>query len=425
MRRRLALLVAATASLVLVAFLVPLALLVRNVAADRAINAATLEAQSLAAVVATGSRDTLDAAVDQVNASAHYPVTVFLGDGRVLGTQAERTPAVRLAERGRSVTAETADGGREILVTVQGGAMGSAVIRTYVAPAQLVAGVGPAWLALGLLGLILLGLGLLVADRLARSFVRPVAELSSVSNRLAHGDLDARAAAAGPPEIQDVAVALNGLAERIRGLLTAERERVADLSHRLRTPLTALRLDVEALRDPAERERVGEGLDAVQRAVGQAIADARRPDATATADAAAVVRDRAAFWAVLAEDTDRAMSVEVPGGPLPVAVSRGDLEAAVDALLGNVFAHTPDGVGLAVRLTAAGGGALLVVSDEGPGFDGPDVLRRGASGAGSTGLGLDIARRAAEASGGELTLADSPSGGAEVRLRVGAAPRSP
>jgi signal transduction histidine kinase len=94
----------------------------------------------------------------------------------------------------------------------------------------------------------------------------------------------------------------------------------------------------------------------------------------------------------------------------------------VDALLGNVFAHTPDGTAFAVRLVArAGGGALLTVADHGPGI--PEPIRwgalRGTSGGGSTGLGLDIARRAAAEAGGGLSLDAGPSGGADVTLELG------
>jgi signal transduction histidine kinase len=103
-----------------------------------------------------------------------------------------------------------------------------------------------------------------------------------------------------------------------------------------------------------------------------------------------------------------------------VRVSPADLEAALDALLGNVVAHTPEGAGLVVRLRPVpGGGAVLVVSDEGPGFADPDVVRRGESRAGSTGLGLDIARRTAGASGGELTVGATADGGGEVTMRLG------
>ncbi|MGD9528439.1 MAG: ATP-binding protein, partial [Pseudonocardia sp.] len=166
-----------------------------------------------------------------------------------------------------------------------------------------------------------------------------------------------------------------------------------------------LRLDAEALRDPAEAERLSTGVEAVQAAVTRAIEQARRrgPEPARSCDAAAAVRERVAFWAVLAEDTDRALTVAIADGPLPVPLPRADLEAAVDALLGNVFAHTPDGTPFSVTLRG-GGTVELVVADDGPGLPDPAAADRGASRAGSTGLGLDIARRAAEAAGGALLL---------------------
>jgi signal transduction histidine kinase len=93
----------------------------------------------------------------------------------------------------------------------------------------------------------------------------------------------------------------------------------------------------------------------------------------------------------------------------------------VDALLGNVFAHTPDGTPVLVRLPGRpDGGALVVVEDGGPGVPGPEVLRRGESTAGSSGLGLDIARRNAEAAGGGLRLAAGADGhGLRVLLELG------
>jgi signal transduction histidine kinase len=262
---------------------------------------------------------------------------------------------------------------------------------------------------------------MVVADRLARSMTGPIGELAAVSHRLARGELDARATPRGPGEVRDVAGALNHLAARIRELMREERESVADLSHRLRTPLTALRLESETLADPRESARMAAGVDAVERAVDDVIAASRRRAAAGTSDAAAIVADRVRFWSALAEDTGRTVTTDLAGGPLPVAVGADDLTACVDALLGNVFAHTPDGTGLVVRLTRPpGGGALLVVADEGPGFaDGSGAVRRGVSGHGSTGLGLDIAHRAARTSGGDLTLGNAASGGAEVTLRLG------
>ncbi|MEV0719662.1 HAMP domain-containing sensor histidine kinase [Asanoa sp. NPDC050611] len=415
MRRRLTLLVAATTTLTLIAFLVPLALLLRGVAEDRATGRATADVQGIVAVVGVGDRDAIALTVDQLVASGR-PVTVFLPDGGPpLGEPAARTPAVELAATGTSLTAAL-DGGREIVIGV-GRSGGTAVIRTVVPEADLHAGVTRAWLVLAALGLLLVLLGLLVADRLARSLVRPIDDLSAVSHRLARAELGARAAVpAGPPELREVAGALNHLAERIQVLLREEREQVADLSHRLRTPLTALRLEAESVRDAADRARVAAGVDALERAVTGLIRQARWRSAesdSAACDAAAVVRDRVEFWSVLAEDTGREMRLSLVDGPLPVAVAADELAAAVDALLGNVFAHTPDGTPFGVSLSAD---RVLVVSDAGPGL-GDAVVSRGVSQGGGTGLGLDIARRAA---GGSLHISDNPGGGAVVTLRLAA-----
>ncbi|KKK02325.1 HAMP domain-containing sensor histidine kinase [Micromonospora sp. HK10] len=425
MRGRLALLVAAVSVLVLTAFLVPLALLVRTVAADRATVRATADAQSLAPVVGTADPDTVRLTVEQLTAASGRQISVFLPDGTVLGTPAPRTPAVALAARGQSLTAESA-GGREVVIAVQGRPDGTGVIRTVVPRSELTAGVARAWLVLALLGVLLVLVGLVVADRLAATLVRPIAALSAVSHRLANAELDARVEPAGPAELREVAGALNHLAGRIQVLLREEREQVADLSHRLRTPLTVLRLEAESLRDPDDAARLTTAVDGLERAVTGVIRQARwrtgPPGRGAGCDAAAVVGERVAFWSVLAEDTGRTVTLDLAPGPLPVGVGGDELADAVDALLGNVFAHTPDGTPFTVRLAPDAAGVLLTIADAGPGLP-AGAARRGASGAGSTGLGLDIADRAARAAGGRLELGSGPDGGALVRLRLGP-PRS-
>jgi len=421
MRARLILLVAATTSLVLVAFLVPLALLVRASAADRAVSAAAVEAQGLAPVVATADRTTLTRVVDRANAAGRHPVTVFLPGGAVVGVPASRSSAVNLAATGRSLTAR-ARGGREIVVAVAGLADGTAVIRTFVTDAELGAGVVRAWLVLAGLAVGLLVVSVLVADQLARTLVRPLAAVAHVSHVLARGDLAARAAPDGPPEVRQVSAGLNLLADRIAELMAGEREMVADLSHRLRTPLTALRVDAESLSDPQDRARMTADVDAVVRTADGIIRAARRPvgdDAGPGCDAAEVVADRARFWSALADEEERPMRVTIASGPVAVRAARDDLTACVDALLGNVFAHTPEGCAMDVSLwRRPGGGAVVVVSDEGPGL--PDVLsfERGRSGNGSTGLGLDIVRRVATGAGGGVTLGRPPGGGTVISVEL-------
>jgi signal transduction histidine kinase len=290
----------------------------------------------------------------------------------------------------------------------------------FVPNSALTEGVSAAWLLLAALSLGLIGIAVVVADRLARSIVAPVDQLAAVAGRLERGDLEARVQPAGTPEIVEVGHALNLLADRIDELLKAEREAVADLSHRLRTPVTALRLDVESLRHPEEAERLAGDVDALVRAVDRLITEARRPvreGVRPEADLTAVARERVEFWEVLAEEQDREFTTEIPDGPCPVAVTRDDLEAALDALLGNVFAHTPEGTRFCVAVRPGDGGPVLVVEDEGPGLPGASALVRGKSGGGSTGLGLDIAKRTAEAAGGRIVLGSRDGGGACIELQ--------
>ncbi|WP_371778151.1 sensor histidine kinase [Streptosporangium subroseum] len=424
MRRWLALVMAATTSLVLIAILVPMALLIGTVAENGAVDRATDAAESVAAAVSTLTPEELALTVEQVTVSGGYPLTVFLPGGRTLGRAVPRSDAVRLAALGRSVTARV-PGGNEVLVSVQSPSLGAVVVRVFVSEADLNRGVREVWIGLLVLGLALTVLGIVLADRLARTVTTSIAALAEVSHRLAGGELAARASPEGPPEVRSVALALNHLAGRIDDLLAAERESVVDLSHRLRTPLTGLRLNAEALTDSGEAKQIGARVDELERAVTSIINTARqRSPVPESCDATSVVAGRVRFWSVLAEDQDRVMSLDLPTGPLPVAVASNELAACVDALFGNVFAHTPEGVPFGVRLTSgAGGGASLVVTDAGPGF-GTERLGRGSSGGDSTGLGLDIARRTAESSGGSLSVGTSPGGGAAVEATFGP-PASP
>jgi signal transduction histidine kinase len=199
----------------------------------------------------------------------------------------------------------------------------------------------------------------------------------------------------------------------------AERELAADLSHRLRTPLTALRLDADSLPDGPARERMRGAILALDNEIDAIIVAARRSVADRAddyTDLVEVVADRLAFWAVLAEDHGRPWEVVGGDAPVYVDVPASDLIGAVDALIGNVFQHTAQGV--AFRLTVGPHG--LVVEDAGEGIaDAQAALLRGSSGAGSTGLGLSIVHRVAALAGGAVYVGRSDSlGGARVALAL-------
>ncbi|MFI9005629.1 ATP-binding protein [Actinosynnema sp. NPDC053489] len=422
MRRSLALVSLAVTSMVALAFLIPLALVVRQLAEDRALADAERLAGALTPVLVITSDP---ASVGQALTSTAGRVAVHLADGRVVGVPVATEEQLRNArEKGLASTEPVAAGYVHLQpVLLDQGRV--AVVEAFVPRAELSRGVGQAWLALsGVAVLLVLG-SVLVADRLGARVVRSAAALADGARRMGQGDLATRVTPSGPPELLDAGVAFNRMADRIGQLVANEREVLADLSHRLRTPLTALRLDSETLGQDPNANRVRQAVHALEREVNELIRAARRelddPDG-GRCDAARVVHDRLVFWSALADDQQRLWNLRGTERRALVPLSRSDLAAAMDAVLGNVFRHTPEGVGFVVALFHRTDRVVVVVEDAGPGIDDLEAaLRRGSSGAGSTGLGLDIARRAAEATGGSLVVDRGPLGGTRVQLRLGRA----
>ena len=426
MRRRLALVSAAVTAMVVLAFVVPLAGLVRSLARDRVLvlaeRDAQIQAQALSVVLPEAGMEGARVLVGSGLLPNDVRLSVALPDGTMLGVDVPFDEGFARASDGEAFRQKAA-GGEAIFVPVfLSGEPSAAVVRVFVTQEELTRNVGASWAILGALSLALVGLAALVADRLARSIVEPVESLMSAAHRMGEGDLDARVDPAGPPEVVEVGLAFNRLGSRIRNLIAEERESVADLSHRLRTPLTALRLDAGAVVDHELAARLAEDLDDLERTVDHVIHEARRPvreGPGVVADVAEIVRQRLRFWGALAEDQGRHWSSTIRPGPLRTSAHSGDVTAAVDALLGNVAAHTPEGAAYTVDLRTEGEFIVLTVEDQGPGFSDPAAVERGASSSGSTGLGLDIARGTAEASGGDLSLGRSVDGGAKVIVRFG------
>ncbi|MFC5177840.1 sensor histidine kinase [Nocardioides taihuensis] len=406
MRRRISWLVLGTTSTIVVAFVIPLCLLVRTLAEDRAMADADQEARSVAILVASDvGTDVLRSTVSRLGDAE---TSVVLPSGKVVGPPLATTdPEVRRA-RGEAFTVVDGDGGR-VYIPVTGADGETTVVRTSVPPETLRQGVVEAWLGIIALGLVLLGIAAVIAAWFGRRISEPLLEVAGTAHRLREGDLAARAEVTGTEETEELARALNGLAERTGELLAQERAAVADLSHRLRTPVTALRLDAEQVDDPEVAARLGQHIGVLQRSIDAIVREARRPVRTALAascDATEVVGGRIAFWAALADDQQRPLEVSLPEEPVTVPVAPDDLADLLDVLLDNVFAHTPEPVGFRVRLVRLDGVAHLSVTDDGPG----PTPHGGGRRTGSTGLGLDIARRTAEGCGGSLDVVAGPGG---------------
>ena len=430
MRRRLGLLVAASTALVVIAFVVPMSLVIRGIERDDEINGVVNSATSLAAFIdnRTEVPDIEEAIVRFETENPGIAVTVYGRDGVVVGASAPADPEVESAFAG-SQQVERRDGGVVVLLPNNGpfelDRPSDYVIRLEASRDVIDLGVRRITLVLVGSTIVAALVGGVVGLVAARSISDPTRRITATARQLQAGDLSARATPEGPPELRELAETLNHLAGRIDDLLVRERESVADIAHRLRTPLTALHLEIETLPESPAADALLERAQRLEDTLSEIIADMRRrgPGSLARSDLVAIAQDRLGDWAEVAEDGGRPMAVTIePTGPRPVAAGVDDLEAALDAILNNALMHTPPGTAVAVTLVdgADAGRVRFVVEDAGPGFpDEPDedVTTRGHSGQGSSGLGLDIVRRTVEGAGGDLELTRSPTlGGALVRL---------
>ncbi|MFI2611431.1 sensor histidine kinase [Kitasatospora sp. NPDC018619] len=468
-------------TMVALAFLIPLGMMVQQTARDRAFTAAERQAAALGPALAiTTDEESINRALASTDAGGQGRMAVHLpAAGQPAGTGGADAghgagpgaggadaghgagpeaggPGVAAAGagepggpvlgQGRAATADVATAGgqgRSFTVQVAGGYAllqpvavdtgRTAVVEVFVAESDLTRGVATAWQVLSAVALGLVAISVLVADRMGSRIVASAQKLAAAARSLGAGNLSVRVpvedrqAAGSPEELREAGQAFNTMADRVVQLLAAERELAADLSHRLRTPLTVLRLNAASLGEGDAADATRHAVAQLEREVDQIIRSARRApeDAPAVAvgcDAAEVVRERVAFWSALAEDEGRRWELAGAERAAPVPVQRADLAAAVDVLLGNVFRHTAVGTAFSVDVLATDCSVIVLVGDAGPGYSDPAAaLKRGEGhgGEGSTGLGLDIVRKLAESTGGDVALGRSAVlGGAETRLRL-------
>ncbi|WP_075016629.1 HAMP domain-containing sensor histidine kinase [Actinacidiphila rubida] len=419
----------AVTAMVVIAFAVPLGLVVKELARDRALTNAERQAAAVAPALAITTDRTQLAwalATTQAGAEDRIAVTVPATAGSpAVDLGRHRAPRADLATasaQGRAATVRV-PGGYALLRPTAVGSGTVAVVEVFVPVGDVTRGVAGAWLVLAGVGVALLIVSVAIADRLGARMIKPAVRLAGAAHRLGEGDLAVRVPEDGPGELRAAAAAFNAMADRVVQLLAGERELAADLSHRLRTPLTVLRLNTASLGDGPAADQTRAAVAQLEREVDQVIRTAREhrtPSALpAGCDAAEVIRERMAFWSALAEDERREVRTAGADRPARVPVARTELVAALDAMLGNVFRHTPEGTAFAVDVHSSDDAVIVLVSDAGPGVADPAAAVRrghGDGGQGSTGLGLDIVRRVAESTGGDVAIGRSVLGGAEIRV---------
>lgn len=420
-------------SLVAFAFLIPLGISL----GDQAREEKLADAARRNALVTGALAVSTDPAVVRraVAASGDDPATRPVVHGLGGDESAGRADAAALARAGaerRSVVTDVPGGVLRLDPVVLGDQV--AVVEVFVPDRVLDEGAGGRWLLLLAVAIALVGAAVIVVDRVAARAVDSTGELVKAALAIGDGDLGVRVEPSGPRELAEAGHAFNRMADQLVALRADERELVADLSHRLRTPLTVLRLDAEALESDdtsigtfSEAEldrrrgirRIRQAIVTLESEVDQLIKTTRKAvtqeTGPAMCDVSEVVRDRMVFWAALAGDQNRPHRVSGAQLRIPAPVPRAELAAALDAVIGNVFRYTPQGTAFEVAVSRRDGYVAIRIDDAGPGIANPDrALRRGASDQGSTGLGLDIAKRVALQANGSVSIDRARLGGASV-----------
>jgi len=288
------------------------------------------------------------------------------------------------------------------------------------------------WLVLAAIAAVVLAVAVALAGGFARWIVRPLSRVEEAAGEVAAGNLNVRVPATGPPELRRLAGSFNEMVVQLGSLLHSQEQFVADASHQLRTPLTALRLRLENLARDGDGRREGEfegALEELERlsALVDGLLTLARADRAASTpaelDVASGLGERVDAWSALAEEQQVRLVARVEGR-LHALATPGRLEQVLDNLLANALEVAP--AGSDIELTAARSGPLVEIRirDRGPGMSSEEIAHafdrfwRGGADEAGFGLGLAIVQRLVHADGGEIELRPREGGGLEAILRL-------
>lgn len=468
MTRRLLLGYLTITVLVLAMLEVPLAVVYSQRERDRITSAVEHDAY----VLATVYEDALERGLplDPARARAYAERTgarvVVLDLAAVSHVDTELDPGRNFSTRPEvqvALTGQTSSGTRSsetlgadllyVAVPVASGGTVHGALRITLGMGEVNARIHRFWWALAAAAAVVLLAVALVGWAVARSVSRPIRHLNEVAGRFARGHLaaaapDAAAATvSGPPEVRQLGETLVAMAGQLDELLRTQRRFVADASHQLRTPLTALRLRLENLQSRlAAGETGAAGSGELEAAVEEterlsvlvtdllALTRADEPPSPVEVDLVPLVRDRVDTWSALAEGARVRLVAQLSRPSARVLAVPGAVEQILDNLLDNALNASPEGGRVTVsvdEVPANGGGWVLSIADEGPGLSAEQrVLARqrfwrGTSATPGTGLGLAIVDALAAASGATLALTPAEGGGLVASVTFPPTPRGP
>lgn len=409
MTRRVVLAIAGVTALAVIGFGIPLGAAIRQLYIKEALD--RLEREATAATIEV-PKSFAGEDVELPRAKNGSLLGLYLPSGvRVAGHGPRHGDAVVLKAMRGQVADARHRGALVVAVPVTSSERVIAVMRASHPESTIASRARRAWLEMGALGAGVVALAAVGAFLLARRLTRPVTAFARAVTRLGDGDFSVRAGRSGIGELDVAAAALDSTAGRLGGLLERERAFSADASHQLRTPVTALRVHLEAadqVDDRVARVAIDDALADVER-LERTIDDLLRvgrdiPSSRSRLDVAGLFHEIDEAWTSRLAADGRSIRIALPAKLDPVRASTGAVRQMLDVLVSNAARHGAGTVTVSARNIP--GGVSLEVADEGDGVTGdPDrIFTRRDSAEQGHGIGLALARSLAEAEGGRLLL---------------------
>jgi signal transduction histidine kinase len=332
--------------------------------------------------------------------NAKYPVTVKLTHVSL--------PPVEVHGRSRS--------GDAIVMTVPV-VRNTQLVTTFIRPPQ------PTWpFQIAYAAVIAIIVASAAAAWIARRMTRPLTHLAAAATLAAAGGSAPRVPEEGPEDVRRAAAAFNAMMDQVNRTLESQRQLLSAVGHDLRTPITAMRINLEFIEDEEQRERLIRNLDELHELTEAVLSAARGTGGETRRD----IDLSALVDSVCADLEDLREPVHwTANGPAPLSCRPNEIRRAVRNLVENAVAY---GKKADVRLESTPAQYEIVVDDEGPGIPEADQQRvfepfvrlessRNVE-TGGTGLGLTLVKAIAEGHGGAVLLENRPTGGLRARLRL-------